>query len=116
MDDKLRQFLDAAQAAYGDSGAQAAARALEWTKAKHGAAVRASGEPAWAHDLRVAETLLGMGMDLDSVLAGLVHDTCEGRGGVDDSEPQTLPPADLEFGPEPDGAVEDKAGASDALA
>ncbi|MFZ2636349.1 MAG: RelA/SpoT family protein [Rectinemataceae bacterium] len=116
MDDKLRQFLDAAQAAYGDSGAQAAARALEWTKAKHGAAVRASGEPAWAHDLRVAETLLDMGMDLDSVLAGLVHDTCEGRGGVDDSEPQTLPPVDLEFGPESDGAVEDKAGASDALA
>jgi GTP pyrophosphokinase len=38
---------------------------------------RASGEPAWMHELRVASILLEMGMDADSVIAGLLHDLGE---------------------------------------
>ncbi|TXT47750.1 MAG: GTP pyrophosphokinase [Spirochaetes bacterium] len=74
MEARVDEFLEKARFAFGEPGAAEAARALDWCRIKHGTALRASGEPAWEHDLRVAETLLDMGMDQDSVVAGLIHD------------------------------------------
>lgn len=79
MEDLIAQFLEKARSAFGDEGAAIAAKAIEWSKARHEQALRASGEPAFEHDFRVASTLLDMGMDLDSVIAGIVHDTTAHR-------------------------------------
>mgnify|MGYP001810450793 FL=1 len=79
MDELSERFLEKVRATFGDAGGDLAGRALAWSVEKHGASQRASGEPAWVHDLRVAASLLDMGMDLDSVVAGLVHDITEHR-------------------------------------
>jgi GTP pyrophosphokinase len=79
MDELSERFLEKVRATFGDEGGALAGRALAWSVEKHGGAQRASGEPAWVHDLRVASSLLDMGMDLDSVVAGLVHDITENR-------------------------------------
>ncbi|HEY9054152.1 MAG TPA: RelA/SpoT family protein [Rectinemataceae bacterium] len=79
MDQNSHAFLAKAASSLGEDAARVFAQALEWSKAKHGPALRASGEPAWEHDLRVASTLLDMGMDRDSILAGLVHDCTDSR-------------------------------------
>ena len=46
------------------------------TKAHHGQK-RKSGEPYIIHPIAVAATLIDWGMDIDSVLAGVLHDTVE---------------------------------------
>ena len=79
MDELIVQFLEKVRTVFGDGGGARVSKALEWAKEKHGDSVRASGEPAWEHDFRVASTLLDMGMDLDSIIAGLVHDITEHR-------------------------------------
>jgi len=50
-------------------------RGVEYAQKVQGDKRRASGEPAFYHDVRVAEIVLDLGMDFESVLAGLVHDT-----------------------------------------
>jgi GTP pyrophosphokinase len=79
MDESSLQFLAKSRQTFGSSGAAVIERALEWAQNRHGSAQRASGEAAWAHDLRVADTLLDMGLDLDSIVAALVHDCTEIR-------------------------------------
>jgi len=72
-------FLGKSKELFGAEGEAHISRALQWSKDRHGLALRASGEPAWAHDLRVASTLLDMGLDMDSIIAALVHDCTENR-------------------------------------
>lgn len=79
MDERIDNLLMRANKAFGESGASAVSKALDWTKAKHGSELRASGEPAWEHDLRVSSTLIDMGMDLDSIIAAIVHDSTDYR-------------------------------------
>lgn len=74
MDEQETLFLRKCGAAFGAEDSELVARALDWTQKQHGQELRSEGKPAWEHDFRVAETLLDMGMDKDSVLAGLVHD------------------------------------------
>ncbi len=52
-----------------------AARA--WAAELHDGSFRASGEPTVTHPERVAAILAGMGMDADSVVAGLLHQAIE---------------------------------------
>jgi GTP pyrophosphokinase len=51
--------------------------ARQWAEELHAGAVRASGEPAVTHPDRVAAILAGMGMDADSVIAGVLHHALE---------------------------------------
>lgn len=44
---------------------------------KHGNQKRKTGEPYLIHPIAVAEILMGIGMDADTVCAGLLHDTIE---------------------------------------
>ncbi|MDR2883870.1 MAG: HD domain-containing protein, partial [Deferribacteraceae bacterium] len=44
---------------------------------KHFGQLRQSGEPYLSHPLSVAYTLAAMNMDLDSIIAGMLHDTLE---------------------------------------
>jgi len=51
--------------------------AVEFAKTAHNAQFRDSGEPYIIHPIAVACMILDMGMDEDSVIAGLLHDTVE---------------------------------------
>jgi GTP pyrophosphokinase len=51
--------------------------AMNFASEAHSGQTRKSGEPYIIHPLAVADTLIDWGMDIDSVLAGLLHDTVE---------------------------------------
>ena len=51
--------------------------ALKFTKDKHGHQTRESGEPYIIHPINVALILLELGMDADTIIAGLLHDVLE---------------------------------------
>ncbi len=51
--------------------------AAEWAKDLHRDQKRASGEPYFIHPLKVADFLVDMKMDADSIIAALLHDILE---------------------------------------
>lgn len=51
--------------------------AIDIATSAHDGQKRKSGEPYIVHPLSVASTLIDWGMDLDSVIAGVLHDTVE---------------------------------------
>ncbi len=51
--------------------------AAEWAKDLHKDQKRASGEPYFIHPLRVAEILVDMKMDTDTIISALLHDVLE---------------------------------------
>ncbi|MBA3548233.1 MAG: bifunctional (p)ppGpp synthetase/guanosine-3',5'-bis(diphosphate) 3'-pyrophosphohydrolase [Nannocystis sp.] len=52
-------------------------RAFELARRCHAGQIRKSGEPYLMHPLRVAETITRIGLDVDSVVASLLHDAVE---------------------------------------
>ena len=44
---------------------------------KHGTQIRESGDPFFSHPLEVAEILISLRMDQETVIAGMLHDTVE---------------------------------------
>ncbi|MFN3264635.1 MAG: RelA/SpoT family protein [Aquificaceae bacterium] len=52
-------------------------KALEFIEEKHAGQFRKSGEPYVVHPIEVAITLAELGMDTDTVVAGLLHDVLE---------------------------------------
>ncbi|HAE21824.1 MAG TPA: GTP pyrophosphokinase, partial [Spirochaetaceae bacterium] len=76
-----------------------------WARQLHEGELRASGEPAYTHLERVAALLASMGMDADSVVAGLLHHTLEdGKAGT-----AAKAEIDKRFGPRVAGLVEELA-------
>ncbi len=53
------------------------ASAIDYATEKHAGQKRKSGEPYINHPLAVAEILIEWGMDIDTVVAGVLHDTVE---------------------------------------
>ena len=51
--------------------------AIDYATKKHKGQTRRSGEPYITHPLHVASTIIDWGMDIDSVVAGVLHDTVE---------------------------------------
>jgi guanosine-3',5'-bis(diphosphate) 3'-pyrophosphohydrolase len=52
-------------------------KCYEFAEKMHSGIKRSSGEPYIIHPLNVAATLIKLKMDLDSIMAGLLHDTVE---------------------------------------
>jgi GTP pyrophosphokinase len=52
-------------------------QAIDFATKAHAGQKRISGEPYISHPLAVADTLMSWGMDISSVIAGLLHDTIE---------------------------------------
>ncbi len=69
-------------------------RAVEFTKAVHQEQKRESGEPYYIHPEAVAGIVMDLGMDAESVIAAILHDT------VEDGEDITIEMIEQEFGPE----------------
>ncbi|HOX49519.1 MAG TPA: RelA/SpoT family protein, partial [Spirochaetales bacterium] len=77
MEELREGFLASVRAVYAPADSERVERALAAAEARLAGAKRASGEPAAAHDLRVAAILVELGLDADSVVAGLLHDALD---------------------------------------
>lgn len=71
------ELLNRANSHYNKRQVEMLSRAIGYATAKHDGQLRKSGEPYIIHPLAVASTLIDWGMDIDSVVAGVLHDTVE---------------------------------------
>lgn len=88
---KKRELLEYAKDFYEEDHILELEHAIDYAKKAHTGQKRKSGEPYIIHPLAVAYTLVDWGMDIDTVLAGVLHDT------VEDTE-ATLPEIENLFG------------------
>lgn len=72
-----RDLLLQARTAYDDDQFAELESAIDFAYEKHKGQKRKSGEDYIAHPLAVANILVEWGMDIDSVIAGILHDTVE---------------------------------------
>ncbi len=70
-------LIERAKLLYEDEQILELEHAIEFAEKAHNEQKRASGESYMVHPLSVASTLVRWGMDIDSVLAGILHDTVE---------------------------------------
>lgn len=71
------EVLNYAKDAYDEDQLLELEHAIDFAHAAHQGQVRKSGEPYIVHPLAVAYYLIDWGMDIDTVLAGVLHDTVE---------------------------------------
>ena len=69
-------------------------KAVDFAKDVHRNQTRESGEPYYIHPEAVAGIVMDMGMDADSVIAAVLHDT------VEDGDEITIERVEKEFGPD----------------
>ncbi len=74
---KKQELLDHAKPFYDKNKRLELDHAIDIASAAHKGQKRKSGESYITHPLAVATTLIDWGMDIDSVLAGVLHDTVE---------------------------------------
>ncbi|HYG83696.1 MAG TPA: RelA/SpoT family protein [Verrucomicrobiae bacterium] len=74
---KKRDLLASAKPFYAEDMLAELEHAIDYATEKHRGQKRKSGEPYITHPLAVADTLIDWGMDIDTVLAGVLHDTVE---------------------------------------
>lgn len=74
---KKREVLQLANPFYDDDQLAELEHAIDYATTKHKGQKRKSGEPYITHPLAVAANLIDWDMDIDSVLAGILHDTVE---------------------------------------
>lgn len=71
------ELIERAKELYSDEEILELEHAIDYATKAHAKQKRASGENYMVHPLNVASTLVRWGMDIDSVLAGILHDTVE---------------------------------------
>jgi guanosine-3',5'-bis(diphosphate) 3'-pyrophosphohydrolase len=74
---KKRDILLDAKPHYEEDQLLELEHAIDFATKAHNGQTRKSGEPYIIHPLAVAATLIDWGMDIDTVLAGVLHDTVE---------------------------------------
>ena len=72
-----RELLRLAEKYYDSAQIEQLTHAIDYATEKHEGQLRKSGEPYIIHPLAVAAFIVEWGMDIDSVLAGVLHDTVE---------------------------------------
>lgn len=72
-----RELLQVATRHYDSAQTEQLTRAIDYATKKHEGQLRKSGEAYITHPLNVAALLMEWGMDIDSVIAGVLHDTVE---------------------------------------
>ncbi len=75
---------------YNDEEKDKIASAAVFASIKHGNQRRKTGEPYIIHPIAVAEILIGIGMDADTVCAGLLHDTLEDTSTTEEEISETF--------------------------
>ena len=71
------ELLSIAEQKYDEVPVLVLASAIDYATEKHAGQKRKSGEPYISHPLAVAGILIEWGMDIDTVVAGVLHDTVE---------------------------------------
>ena len=79
-----KTLLDSARPHYDQDQILDLDHAIDFATKAHAGQKRASGEPFVSHPIAVANILIEWGMDIDSVLAGVLHDTVEDTGATVD--------------------------------
>jgi len=74
---KKRDLIQAVSPLYTDDETSELVSAVDFATEKHKRQKRKSGEPYIVHPLAVAGILVEWGMDIDTILAGILHDTVE---------------------------------------
>ncbi len=74
---KKRQLLELADPFYNLTNMAELSLAIDFATQKHKGQKRKSGEPFVSHPIAVAAVLVDWGMDIDTVIAGVLHDTLE---------------------------------------
>lgn len=74
---KKQDLIKRAAPHYSEEQQLKLAQAIDFATDAHEDQKRRSGEPYIIHPLAVADTLIEWGMDIDTVLAGVLHDTVE---------------------------------------
>ena len=72
-----REVLAAAKGQFDEAQLALLDRAIAYATKKHEGQLRKSGEPYITHPLHVAACLIDWGMDIDTVVAGVLHDAVE---------------------------------------
>jgi len=72
-----RDLMQHAEPSYDENELLELEHAIDFASKAHDGQKRKSGEPYIIHPLAVADTLISWGMDIDTVLAGILHDTVE---------------------------------------
>lgn len=84
---KKRELLKLAEPLYDEDQLAELSSAIDFATDNHAGQKRKSGEPYITHPLAVAALLVEWGMDIDTVLAGVLHDTIEDTNlTIDDLE------------------------------
>lgn len=74
---KKSSVIELAARQYDESQVLELGDAIDFATEKHRGQKRASGEPYISHPLSVAAVLIDWGMDIDTIIAGVLHDTVE---------------------------------------
>ena len=74
---KKHEVIDLAAPLYNETDLAELSLAIDFATRRHDGQKRKSGEPYIIHPLSVASILIEWGLDIDSVLAGVLHDTVE---------------------------------------
>ena len=74
---KKRELVELASRLYTDDEIAELVSAIDFATEKHRGQKRKSGEPYIIHPLSVAGLLVEWGLDIDTILAGVLHDTIE---------------------------------------
>ena len=72
-----RELLQAASKHYTPEQIVLLEHAIDYATEKHKGQIRKSGEPYIIHPLAVTASIIDWGMDIDSAIAGVLHDTVE---------------------------------------
>jgi len=71
------ELVNLARSHYSEEQVALLEKAIHYATDKHDGQLRKSGEPYITHPLQVAAMLIDWGMDIDSIVAGVLHDTVE---------------------------------------
>lgn len=74
---KKDELISHAKEFYTDGQIERLKKAIDFASKAHTGQKRKSGEPYIIHPIIVADTLISWGMDIDSAIAGVLHDTVE---------------------------------------
>ena len=74
---EVEEIVRRVQAYYPDADFELLRKGFEFAEKAHRGQKRSSGEDYIIHPLNVAATLIKLRMDMDSIIAGFLHDTIE---------------------------------------
>ncbi len=95
MEEQKIKFINKVQENYNDSHAEKIIKAYHFAKTAHAGQKRQSGEEYFIHPNAVAEILIDLGLDCDTVVAALLHDVIEDTDYTADDISQMFGPVVL---------------------